>query len=207
MASSPNKTNKKEMAVEFSSGGASDGPKNEGGHVPNGVDEESNGPNSALDSSHAGTSTGSTSSNEHEDHAAAFAKKENRNVLRSKILVSVVLLLATAVVSFFTYYFMSKEEKDDFESQVRHARFQISQNSLCYFAASLSHLSIPPCHISYRLGCSSSTFRLRSFKAQTHTHWSFLGNWCPYPTQSLLSHTPLGWIPLGQTLPSRTLTF
>ena len=74
-------------------------------------------PSSELDSSRTGT--GSSSSNDREDNAApVFAKREHRNVVRSKVLVILVLLMAAILVSFFTYYFLSQEEQDDFESQV-----------------------------------------------------------------------------------------
>lgn len=86
-------------------------PSDEPDECLNGLDE------SNFDSSR--TDMVQTSSNEREDSNVVFAKKENRNVMRSKILVSVVLLLATALVSFLTYYFLRKEEKQDFESQVR----------------------------------------------------------------------------------------
>ncbi|KAG7358840.1 adenylate/guanylate cyclase [Nitzschia inconspicua] len=75
-----------------------------------------------LDSSRA-DGTGSSSSIEREDNVPVFAKKENKNVLRSKILVFIVLLLATGLVSFFTYYFLSQEEKGNFEAQ--YLNFQI----------------------------------------------------------------------------------
>ncbi|KAG7354797.1 adenylate/guanylate cyclase [Nitzschia inconspicua] len=79
-------------------------------------DEESKEYCSELDSSHPDV-TSSNSSNEPDDTVPVFAKKENKNVLRSKILVFAVLLLATGLVSFFTYYFLSQEEKGNFEAQ------------------------------------------------------------------------------------------
>ncbi len=71
-----------------------------------------------VSTTHQDTGHDSNSSDQDSTIAVYAAKKENRNVFRSKILVFTVLLIAAVLVGFFTYYFLSQEEENDFYNQV-----------------------------------------------------------------------------------------
>eukprot|EP00980_Cylindrotheca_fusiformis_P008038 scaffold1710_cov120-Cylindrotheca_fusiformis.AAC.4 len=63
------------------------------------------------------------SSHQKGNNSLDVAKKEEKNVVRVRILATLILLLAVCVVATFTYLLVDSQEKSNFESQVRHSTF------------------------------------------------------------------------------------